>query len=111
MRRIRAKNSWTREERFLSSQADPFAGSEWGRKNRPASVGMTAGGGAEVEIRRRGAETRSGDVKIRTLEKLTGAAPRRGRIGKKKRIPRGLGMTFESPSWELGMVFESLGSA
>jgi len=30
-----------KKERFLSARADPFAGSEWGRKRRPAPFGMT----------------------------------------------------------------------
>ena len=29
------------EERFLSARADPFAGSEWERKSRPAPFEMT----------------------------------------------------------------------
>src|SRR5450631_2777902 len=42
------------EERFLSAPADPFAGSEWGRKNRPAPFGMT--GSLRGGIRRGGRE-------------------------------------------------------
>jgi hypothetical protein len=45
----------TGEERFLSAQADPLAGSEWERENRPAPFGMTSllgavFGGVGVEI-------------------------------------------------------------
>ncbi len=40
------------EERFLSTQADPFAGSEWGRKSRPAPFEMTVGRSSEVTMGR-----------------------------------------------------------
>jgi hypothetical protein len=34
-------SQFTGSERFLPTQADPFAGSEWGRKSRLAPLGMT----------------------------------------------------------------------